>query len=177
MVMRHGSARSLLLPQLCPPVQDHGNRCILRPPLCPHEDEELLSIWADIVGRGRQIDGNFLFQLKQPVRHAWRINRVERYIHGHHLGVRRNEKQLPSVMTPAWAVSAVDGQVLIPSGWRHCLNVDFIPARLIGGESDEFAVRRDFTLAGVSLSRANWNWLLASVQRKKSHSTRSQLQH
>ena len=37
---------------------------ILRTPLCPHEDEELLSIWADIVGRGRQIDGNFLLQLK-----------------------------------------------------------------------------------------------------------------
>src|SRR5215471_57331 len=179
MVMRHGSARSLLLPQLRPPVQDHSNRCILRPPLCPHEDEELLSIWADIVGRGRGhlIDRSFRFQLKQPVRHGWRINRVERYIHSHHFGVWRNEKQLLSVLTPAWVASAVDGQVLIPSGWRHRLNVDFIPARLIGGESDEFAVGRDFTLAGVSLSRANWNRLLASVQRKKSHSTRSQLQH
>ena len=59
-----GFARSWLLSQLRPPVQDHSNWCILCAPLCPHEDEELLSIWADIVGRGRQIDGNFPFQLK-----------------------------------------------------------------------------------------------------------------
>src|SRR5262249_51842671 len=80
-------------------------------------------------------------------------------------------------MTPAWHVSAVDGQLPVPSGWRHRLNVDFIPARLIGGESDEFAVGRDLSVAGASLSRANRNRLLASVQRKKSHSTRSQVQY
>src|SRR5215471_15272570 len=94
------------------------------------------------------------------VRHDWRINQVGRYIHCHHLGVRRNEKQLLAVMTPAWTASAVDGHFLIHSGWRHRLNVDFIPARLIGGERDEFAVGRDFTLAGASLSRANRNRLL-----------------
>src|SRR5215472_4111636 len=42
--------RSWLLPQLRPPVQYHGNRCILRASLS-HEDQELLSIWADIVVR------------------------------------------------------------------------------------------------------------------------------
>src|SRR5215467_13705555 len=102
--------------------------------------------------------------------------RVGRYIHGHHFGVRRNEKQLFPVASPPRALSAVDGHLLIPSGRRHRLSVDFIPARLVGGERDEFAVGRDSALTGASISRTNRNRLLASVQRKKSHSTRPQLQ-
>src|SRR5215831_16647501 len=103
------------------------------------------------------------FELKQPVRHAWRINRVEGDIHDHHLGIRRNEKQLFSVASPPWALSAVDGHLLIPSGWRHRLNVDFTAPRLIGGERDEFPVGRDSALTGPPISRANRNRLLASV--------------
>src|SRR5215469_13664358 len=100
-------------------------------------------------------------------------NRVGRYIHRHHLGIRRNEKQLLPVAFPSWALSAVNGHFLIPRGWRHRLNVDFIPARLIGGERDEFAVGRDLTPTGAPISRANRNRLLASVQRKEDHSARS----
>src|SRR5215469_567444 len=77
-----------------------------------------------------------------------------------------------TVAFPPWTLSAVDGDLLLPSAWRHRLNVDFIPARLIGGERDEFAVGRDSALTGAPISRANRNRLLASVQRKENHSAR-----
>src|SRR5215467_3931692 len=108
------------------------------------------------------------------MRHAGGKNRVELYIYGHHLGIPRNEKQLLPVAFPPWALSAVDGHPLwLQSARRHRLNVDFIPARLIGCERDEFAVGRDSALKGPSILSANRNRLLASVQRKENHSARS----
>src|SRR5215471_10159466 len=101
------------------------------------------------------------------------IKRVK-HIHGHHRGVWRNEKQLLPVAPPSWALSAVNRHSLIPCGWRHRLNPDFIPARLIGGKRDEFAVGRDLALTGAPMLRAHRIRLLASVQRKDSQSEESQ---